>query len=69
MYTAARALAEVGPTRRGPSYRWTVDFAKPVLLPSTIDVAIKKDGTSYEYVAWNPKKNTRHFTGTVIPLN
>jgi hypothetical protein len=41
MYTAARALAEVGPARRGDAYEWTVEFFKPVLLPSTVDVAIR----------------------------
>ncbi|MBN0039237.1 hypothetical protein JN535_03490 [Cellulosimicrobium cellulans] len=40
MYTAARALAEAGP-RRGDTYDWTVTFAKPVLLPSTVDVALR----------------------------
>ncbi|WP_251152580.1 MaoC/PaaZ C-terminal domain-containing protein [Cellulosimicrobium sp. Marseille-Q4280] len=43
MYTAARALAEAGPTR-GETYDWTVTFAKPVLLPSTVDVAIRPAG-------------------------
>jgi acyl dehydratase len=41
MYTAARALAEVGPARRGETYEWTVEFFKPVLLPGTVDVAIR----------------------------
>jgi acyl dehydratase len=41
MYTAARALAEVGPARRGDTYEWTVEFFKPVLLPGTVDVAIR----------------------------
>jgi len=43
MYTAARALAEAGPAR-GATYDWTVAFAKPVLLPSTVDVAIRPAG-------------------------
>ncbi|WP_069385471.1 MaoC/PaaZ C-terminal domain-containing protein [Cellulosimicrobium cellulans] len=43
MYTAARALAEAGPGR-GETYDWTVTFAKPVLLPSTVDVAIRPVG-------------------------
>lgn len=43
MYTAARALAEAGP-RRGDTYDWTVSFAKPVLLPSTVDVALRPAG-------------------------
>ena len=44
MYTAARALAEVGPVRRGETYEWTVEFFKPVLLPGTVDVAIRYAG-------------------------
>lgn len=43
MYTAARALAEAGPAR-GETYDWTVSFAKPVLLPSSVDVAIRPAG-------------------------
>lgn len=41
MYSAARALAEVGPARRGEAYEWTVEFFKPVLLPGGVDVAIR----------------------------
>jgi len=80
MYTAARALAEVGPGR-GPTYRWTVDFAKPVLLPSKVDVSIRPmqsdnavpraaetGGAGYAYQGWNSKKQIKHFTGTVTPL-
>lgn len=72
MYTAARALAETG-AGRGDTYRWTVEFAKPVLLPSTVEVAINKSktpegGVAYDYVGWNGSKNIRHFSGTVTPL-
>ncbi|GAB3158909.1 MaoC/PaaZ C-terminal domain-containing protein [Myceligenerans halotolerans] len=41
MYTAARALAEVGPARRGEAYEWTAEFFKPVLLPGSVDLAIR----------------------------
>ncbi|PZR53518.1 hypothetical protein DNL40_08450 [Xylanimonas oleitrophica] len=78
MYTAARALAEVGPAR-GATYRWTVEFARPVLLPGTVDVAITPvdategalDGAKppgFTYLGWNSGRRTRHFTGTVTPL-
>jgi acyl dehydratase len=40
MYTASRALAQAG-TARGETYDWTVAFARPVLLPSTVDVAVR----------------------------
>lgn len=80
MYTAARALADVGPARRGEAYEWTVEFFKPVLLPGTVDVAIRRtggvvhpgerpaSGSGYVYDGWRPGKDTRHFTGTVTPL-
>lgn len=76
MYTAARALAEVGPARRGDAYEWTVEFFRPVLLPGTVDVAIRPvadvadapvDG-GFVYDGWRSGKGTRHFTGSVTPL-
>lgn len=82
MYSAARALAEVGPARRGEAYEWTVEFFRPVLLPSTVDVAIRNaadvapagsaggnelaDGFVYD--GWRSGKGTRHFRGTIRPL-
>lgn len=70
MYTAARALAEVGPALRGESYEWTVDFLKPVLLPGTVDVAIVRatDGPGHVYDGWRSGKGTHHFRGAVTPL-
>jgi len=71
MYTAARALAEVGP-QRGSAYRWQVDFAKPVLLPSTVAVAITPASTvpqdGFTFVGWNAARGLRHFSGAVTPL-
>ena len=71
MYTAARALAEVGP-QRGQTYRWHVEFAKPVLLPSTVDVAIcpasAESADGFTFVGWSSARGTRHFSGTVTPL-
>ena len=71
MYTAARALAEVGP-RRGPTYRWQVGFAKPVLLPTTVDVAITpvspEPADGFTFVGWNATRRLRHFSGSVTPL-
>jgi len=69
MYTASRALADVGHTR-GDAYRWTVRFAKPVLLPGTVDVAVTPapDGPGFAYVGWNGGRRIKHFEGTVTPL-
>ncbi|WP_166844977.1 MaoC/PaaZ C-terminal domain-containing protein [Isoptericola sp. BMS4] len=67
MYTAARALADVGHAR-GDAYRWTVEFAAPVLLPGTVDVAVTPDDPGFSYVGWNARRGRRHFSGTVTPL-
>ncbi len=67
MYTAARALAEVGPAR-GETYRWTVTFGKPVLLPGTVDVAITQEDAGFAYTAWHAGRRQRHFRGEVTPL-
>ncbi|MEL7977299.1 MaoC/PaaZ C-terminal domain-containing protein [Isoptericola sp. F-RaC21] len=67
MYTAARALADVGHAR-GDDYRWTVEFASPVLLPGTVDVAVTPDADGFAYVGWNGGRGRQHFRGTVTPL-
>lgn len=41
MYTASRALADVG-AARGDAFTWAVEFASPVLLPSTPDVRVAR---------------------------
>ena len=43
MWTAARTLASLGPATAGPStsHVW---FAKPVLLPSTVELVVGEDG-------------------------
>jgi acyl dehydratase len=66
MYTAGRALAEVGPAR-GTTYRWTVEFGRPVLLPGTVDVAITPADGAFTYVGWNAGRRLRHFHGSVVP--
>ncbi len=68
MYTAARALADVGP-RRGQTYDWTVEFAKPVLLPGTVAVEIAEPQRgSFEYTARHPRSGKTHLTGTVTKI-
>lgn len=70
MYTAARALADVG-NARGDAYRWTVEFGRPVLLPGTVDVAVTpapEPGTGFRYVGWNARHGQLHFEGEVVPL-
>lgn len=79
MYTAARALAEVGPARRGEAYEWTAEFFKPVLLPGSVDLAIRYASDAgadvaagpaggFRYDGWRTGRATRHFSGAVTPL-
>ncbi|WP_081785180.1 MaoC/PaaZ C-terminal domain-containing protein [Cellulomonas sp. KRMCY2] len=73
MYTAARALADVG-AARGESYVWQVEFAKPVLLPSTVTVRIAADDAAgagpaggFTFAAWDARTGRRHLRGSVAP--
>ncbi|MPV89047.1 MaoC/PaaZ C-terminal domain-containing protein [Georgenia ruanii] len=63
MYTAARALA--GTAVRAGALTWTVEFAKPVLLPTTVAFAVVHDGSELRYAAWSPHGRTVHLTGAV----
>lgn len=84
MYTASRALAQVGPSR-GEAFDWTVEFASPVLLPGTVDVAVSprphspdlaasdavadRHGTpGYDYLGWDARRTRLHLSGIVVPL-
>ena len=76
MDTAARALAAVG-AARGEAYTWEVDFAKPVLLPSTVSVRVAPDhgdepthdgSGRFAFAVWDPRTGRRHLTGSVTPL-
>ncbi|HEU4668671.1 MAG TPA: MaoC/PaaZ C-terminal domain-containing protein [Arthrobacter sp.] len=73
MYLAARALADVGPSR-GDSFTWDVDFDSPVFLPGLVALAISTEEgdagarTRSGFVAWNPRSGRRHFSGSVSSL-
>lgn len=68
MYTAARALADARPLH-GERYSWTVEFAKPVLLPEKVAVAITPHNAGgASYVGWNSKTGKLHFSGEISPL-
>ncbi|WP_454049951.1 MaoC family dehydratase [Cellulomonas sp. Marseille-Q8402] len=69
MYTAARALADVG-ARRGEAYTWDVEFAAPVLLPSSPAVRVGRgeDGSGWTVVAWDGKRGKLHLSAAVRPL-
>ncbi|GEO94685.1 MaoC/PaaZ C-terminal domain-containing protein [Kocuria turfanensis] len=72
MYCASRALAEVG-VPAGTGFRWTVEFAAPVLLPGTVAVAVGDAGRGpqwrrSDYAGWDPRRGRPHFTGAVERL-
>jgi acyl dehydratase len=69
MYTAARALADVG-ARRGDAYTWDVEFAAPVLLPSSpaVRVGPGADGDGWSVVVWDAKRGKPHLAAQVRPL-
>ena len=67
MYTASRALADVG-AARGDSFTWSVEFAAPVLLPATPDVRVAPDGAGHAFAVWHPRKARLHLSGQVTPL-
>lgn len=66
MFTAARALADVG-VARGGAYAWDVEFASPVLLPSTVSVRVAPDDAGHTFVGWS-RSGRLHLTGSVRPL-
>ncbi|MFC8734308.1 MaoC/PaaZ C-terminal domain-containing protein [Luteimicrobium sp. NPDC057192] len=66
MYTASRALAGVA-RERGDAYDWSVEFARPVLLPGVVDVSVRPDGARWVYEGWDARKGATHFTGSVVP--
>ncbi|WP_412868655.1 MaoC/PaaZ C-terminal domain-containing protein [Cellulomonas sp. 179-A 4D5 NHS] len=70
MYTAARALATVG-AERGDAFTWSVEFAKPVLLPGSVAVRVAADGEpgdGFTYAGWHARTGKVHLTGSVRPL-
>lgn len=67
MYTASRALADVG-AARGDAFTWSVDFAAPVLLPATPDVRVAPEGDGYAFTVWHPRSGRLHLSGGVAPL-
>ncbi|MDD9206047.1 MaoC/PaaZ C-terminal domain-containing protein [Georgenia sp. 10Sc9-8] len=67
MYTAARALAAVGPAR-GKRFVWEVDFGKPVLLPGRVDLAVTVDQDGgHHFVGRSPRSGAVHLSGVVGP--
>ncbi len=69
MYTAARALADVGRARTD-AFTWAVEFATPVLLPGTVAVrtAPRTDGPGYDCTGWDARSRKPHLTAAVVPI-
>lgn len=67
MYTAGRALADVGPAA-GHAFVWTADFTKPLLLPATVAVRVAADDDGFAYAVWTPGAGRPYLTGDVRPL-
>jgi acyl dehydratase len=67
MYTASRALADVG-AARGDAFDWSVEFVKPVLLPGTVTVRIARSDDGFAFAGWDARSGKPHLTGSVIPL-
>jgi acyl dehydratase len=67
MDIAARALAAVGPGR-GESFVWTVEFGRPVLLPSTVTFGLEPlPGGGHRYAGWDARSGKGYFSGSVTP--
>jgi acyl dehydratase len=52
MYTAARALAEIG---AGDAFTWAAEFFAPVTLPATASVRVAQDGDARVLDAWGKR--------------
>lgn len=73
MYCASRALAQVR-VPAGTPFRWSIEFAAPVVLPATVAVAVADDGRGSAwrgsaYTGWDPTRGRPHFTGAVERLD
>ena len=64
MYTASRALADVG-AARGDAFTWSVEFAAPVLLPATPDVRVAPADGGHDFTVWHPRTGRLHLSGEV----
>lgn len=67
MYTAGRALADVGPAA-GHTFVWTAEFTKPLLLPATVAVSVAARDEGYAYTVWRQGAGRPYLTGEVRPL-
>ena len=62
MYLAGRALASAAP--HGVGYDWGIEFATPVFLPSSVDVAIRVGERETTFSGWGARSGKPHFSGS-----
>ena len=72
MYTASRALAATA-VPAGVGFEWSVEFAAPVVLPTTAAVSVRDDGRGEHWrgsrvSVWDPERDRPHLELAVIPL-
>lgn len=76
MHTAARLLAGVG-AARGDAFTWGVEFATPVLLPSSPVARVARSAgragsagstDGFDLALWEAKRGKVHVTGAVRPI-
>lgn len=65
MYTAARALNATDVT--SDKYVWEIQFAKPLLLPSTVDFSLFRDGKSITTAVTRKSDGAPHVISKVTP--
>jgi acyl dehydratase len=63
MYLAGRALSGSAP--QGSGYDWEIEFATPVFLPSTVDVAYEDRGALMVFSGWGARSGKPHFSGSI----
>lgn len=63
MYLAGRALAGAAP--HGDGYDWDIEFATPVLLPSSVEVSFRDHATGTAFSGWGARSNKPHFSGNI----
>nr|NLD41602.1 hypothetical protein [Actinomycetales bacterium] len=69
MYTASRALAEIGEPAGG-SLEWTAVFGKPVVLPARVDLEFTREGEAVDYAVLrrNSEDVRLHLSGRIAQL-
>jgi hypothetical protein len=67
MYSAAAVLANIE-GRFPDAVRYSVRFAKPVVLPATAGLYVEERGDGWDLALRNLSKGYPHLTGTVRPF-